>query len=123
MGFEVLSDSGSEKMYAGQVITYYVKPLLGLKLFWMTEITHVREQEYFVDEQRFGPYSLWHHTHFFKAVPGGVEMRDLVHYKLPFGFLGRLAHYLFVKKQLHGIFEFRRKVLEDRFGKFKEIGE
>lgn len=117
MGFEVLS--GSDKpTYAGQIITYYVRPLLGLKLFWMTEITHVQEKVYFVDEQRFGPYTFWHLTHFFKAVPGGVEMQDQVYYKLPFGFLGNLVHTLFVKKQLQGIFDYRYRVLEERFGKF-----
>ena len=120
MGFEVLPNSDSEKMYPGQIITYYIKPVLGLKLFWMTEITHVKDREYFIDEQRFGPYALWHHTHFFREIPGGVEMKDLVHYKLPFGPLGNLAHALFVKKQLEGIFAFRHKFLEERFGVFKE---
>ena len=118
MGFEVLSNSESEKMYPGQIITYYVKPVMGIKIFWMTEITHVAHQQYFVDEQRFGPYALWHHTHFFKAIPGGVEMRDQVHYKLPFGFLGAIAHALFVKKQLEGIFAYRNEVMEKKFGKF-----
>ncbi|MDQ4139864.1 MAG: SRPBCC family protein [Bacteroidota bacterium] len=118
MGFEVLSNSDSVKMYPGQIITYYVKPLFNIKLFWMTEITHVAEKKYFVDEQRFGPYAMWHHTHFFKEIPGGVEMRDQVHYKLPFGPLGALVHALFVKKQLQGIFAYRHQVLEKRFGKF-----
>ncbi|QNF35201.1 SRPBCC family protein [Adhaeribacter swui] len=118
MGFEVLSNSDSVKMYPGQIITYYVKPLLGIKLFWMTEITHVADKKYFVDEQRFGPYTLWHHTHFFKEIPGGVEMRDQVHYKLPFGPLGDLVHGLFVKKQLEGIFAYRNQVLEKKFGRF-----
>ena len=118
MGFEVISDSGTQKIYAGQIITYYIRPILNLKLFWMTEITHVAEQHYFVDEQRFGPYTFWHHTHFFKEVPGGVEMRDQVHYKLPFGFLGDIVHFLMVKKQLHDIFDFRHQFLENHFGKF-----
>ena len=118
MGFEVLSNSNAQKAYAGQIITYYVRPILNIKLFWMTEITHVVEEQYFVDEQRFGPYAFWHHTHFFKEVPGGVEMRDQVHYKLPFGFLGDIVHYLMVKKQLQGIFDFRYQFLEKHFGKF-----
>jgi ligand-binding SRPBCC domain-containing protein len=118
MGFEVISDSDSEKMYAGQIITYFVKPVFNFKLFWMTEITHVKEKKYFVDEQRVGPYALWHHTHYFEEIPGGVLMKDLVHYKLPFGVLGKLAHTLFVKGQLEGIFAFRHKVLQERFGKF-----
>ena len=118
MGFETLSKPEKDYMYAGQIITYYIRPLLGLKLFWMTEITHVSEENYFVDEQRFGPYAFWHHTHFFYPVPGGVKMVDLVHYKLPFGFLGKFAHWLFVKKQLQGIFDFRHQVLLNRFGSF-----
>ena len=120
MGFEVLSDSGSKKMYPGQIISYYVKPVLNLQLLWLTEITHVKEPEYFVDEQRFGPYKFWHHTHFFREIPGGIKMRDLVHYKLPFGPLGNLVHALFIKKRLAEIFEYRRKVLEEKFGKFPD---
>lgn len=117
MGFDI--KTGSEwlgKMYPGQIIGYTVRPLLGIPLYWLTEITHVREQAFFVDEQRVGPYSLWHHQHHFKAIPGGVEMTDLVHYRLPLGWLGRLAHALFVGKQLEGIFKYRTKILEERFG-------
>jgi len=115
MGFQVISKYHGEKMYAGQVIEYYVKPVLNIPLYWMTEITHVVEKKYFVDEQRFGPYSLWHHQHHFNAVNGGVEMTDIVHYKLPFWFLGDIAHWLFVKKQLEEIFEFRYKKAESLF--------
>jgi ligand-binding SRPBCC domain-containing protein len=118
MGFEVTSDPDFlEKMYAGQVITYFVKPVLGIPLFWMTEITHVQHHQFFVDEQRVGPYSLWHHQHHFKAIPGGVEMTDLVHYRAPLGFLGDIANALFIKQQLKGIFDYRWNMLEDRFGK------
>lgn len=117
MSFEILSNSDSEVMFAGQIITYNVKPVLGIPLFWMTEITHVEIGKYFVDEQRFGPYSLWHHQHFFNEIPGGVEMTDIVHYKLPFGILGNFTHWLFVKRQLQSIFDFRYKTLEKRFGK------
>lgn len=117
MGFEVLSESGSGQIYPGQIITYYVRPLLGLRLFWMTEITHVQDREYFVDEQRSGPYAFWHHTHFFRAVSGGVEMRDQVYYQLPFGILGRLAHALMVRRKLAGIFDFRYRYLENHFAR------
>jgi len=117
MGFEILSNSGTDKMYAGQIITYNVRPVLGIPLFWMTEIKQVQHLEYFIDEQRIGPYKLWHHTHKFKAVDAGVEMTDIVHYQLPFGILGALAHVLFVRKQLHGIFDYRYKVLAQLFGK------
>lgn len=117
MNFRVLTNSDSDKMFAGQIITYKVSPLFGIPMFWMTEITHVKDHEYFIDEQRFGPYALWHHKHFFKTVPGGIEMTDFLDYKLPLGILGKMAHALFVKKQIQSIFEYRYKVLEQRFGK------
>jgi ligand-binding SRPBCC domain-containing protein len=118
LGFQVNSDPdfSSRKMYAGQVITYTVKPLLGIPLFWMTEISHVQDGQFFVDEQRVGPYALWHHQHHFKVIPGGVEMTDLVHYRLPFGILGDFAHWLFVRSQLRSIFDFRTKKLVELFG-------
>ncbi len=107
-----------EKMYPGQIITYKVKPVLGIPLYWMTEITHVEHLKYFVDEQRVGPYSLWHHQHHFKSIKGGVEMTDLIHYKNPLGPLGVMANSLFIKGQLEGIFEFRFKRTEELFGKW-----
>jgi ligand-binding SRPBCC domain-containing protein len=103
-------------MYPGQVITYKVKPLLGIPLFWMTEITHIDKPRFFVDEQRRGPYALWHHEHHFKPIAGGTEMTDLVHYQLPLGVLGRLAHRLFVKKQLDTIFAYRFQKTKALFG-------
>ena len=112
--FKILSAGGVE-MYPGQVIEYYVHPLLNIPLYWMTEITHVQPMKYFVDEQRFGPYSLWHHQHHFKEVTGGVEMTDIVHYKLPLWFLGDMANALFVKKQLKGIFDYRTEKVEAIF--------
>ncbi len=117
MDFNVTSDPNFyTKMYAGQIITYTVKPLLGIPLFWMTEIKHVETQKFFVDEQRFGPYTLWHHQHHFKPIPGGVEMTDLVHYKLPLGPLGDFAKWLFVGRQVEGVFDYRWKRLEALFG-------
>jgi ligand-binding SRPBCC domain-containing protein len=83
----------------------------------MTEITHVEEQQYFVDEQRFGPYTMWHHQHHFKSTNDGVLMTDIVHYKLPLYFLGDLAHGLFVKKQLKQIFDFRFEAAERLFNR------
>jgi len=119
MNFRILSNSDSEKMYAGQIITYYVSPLMNIPLYWMTEITHVKNLDYFVDEQRFGPYSLWHHTHKFEAVEGGVEMTDIVHYKLPFGVLGKLVHWLLVRREVEQIFSYRTEVLKKLFGELK----
>ena len=119
MGFKIL-EGAEEKMYAGQIIKYIVNPVLGLPLRWVTEITQVEDQKYFVDEQRFGPYSLWHHKHFIKAIPGGVEMIDIVDYKLPLGMLGRIAHPLFVKRKLNQIFNYRYNKLVELFGEFRD---
>lgn len=116
MGFTVISRQHGEKMYAGQLIEYKVRPLLGIPLYWMTEITQVKDQEYFIDEQRFGPYRFWHHQHHFKAIPGGVEMTDIIHYRNPLGFIGRLANKLFVAKKLESIFRYRFQKTEELFG-------
>ena len=113
MGFNIISKHHGEKMYAGQLIEYKVSPVLNIPLYWMTEITHVEQNKYFVDEQRFGPYSLWHHQHHFRATDNGVEMTDIVHYKLPFWFLGDIANSLFVEKQLKGIFDYRYRKVEE----------
>lgn len=119
MGFQIISKFHGPDMYAGQVIEYTVKPVLGIPMYWMTEITQVVPGQYFIDEQRFGPYSLWHHQHHFKVIPGGVEMTDIVHYKVPLGFLGRIANALFVRRKLKQIFDFRFQKVEDLFGKWK----
>ncbi len=117
MGFDILTDLGEEKMYAGQIIWYKVTPVFGISMHWVTEITHVNEPHYFVDEQRFGPYSMWHHKHFLEAIEGGVRMRDVVHYVLPLGILGRIANSFYVKRKLNAIFEFRRLKLIQIFAK------
>ncbi|MFI0430778.1 cell division inhibitor [Mariniflexile sp. HMF6888] len=115
MGFHIMS--GADKpMYSGQIIQYIVTPVLRIKTTWVTEITHVRDKHYFVDEQRFGPYALWHHKHFIKEIEGGVEMEDIIDYKVPFGFLGQLVHPILVKPKLEEIFNYRTKKLEELFG-------
>ena len=116
LGFKVLSISNGNKMYAGQVIEYTVKPLVGIPLYWMTEITHVDSMKYFIDEQRFGPYTFWHHQHHFKEVNNGVEMTDILHYKVPFWFIGDIANSLIVKNQLKKIFDYRTEVTNRIFG-------
>ncbi len=116
LGFQIVSKYHGEKMYPGQIIEYIVKPILGIPLYWMTEITHVEDKKYFVDEQRFGPYTMWHHQHHFRAVDGGVEMTDIVHYKLPLWILGDIANTIMVKNQLKGIFDYRFEAVEQRFG-------
>lgn len=119
MGFKILYMSGGPKMYPGQVIRYIVYGLPGIPMNWMTEITHVQEPYYFVDEQRLGPYALWHHQHHFQEVEGGVEMTDEVNYAIPFGLLGRLANWLFVAREVNRIFDYRYNVLESYFTKQK----
>lgn len=116
--FTVISKQHGDVMYPGQVIEYTVRPILGVPLYWMTEITHVADKKYFIDEQRFGPYSFWHHQHHFKEIDGGVEMTDIVHYKVPYGFVGGWANTLFVKRQLDHIFSFRKQAVEGKFGTF-----
>lgn len=116
LGFNIKTKDLAAKAYAGQIIEYTVSPVLGIPLYWMTEITHVEENKYFVDEQRYGPYSLWHHQHHFEENEKGVLMQDIVHYKLPLGFLGDIAHGLFVKKQLEGIFSYREKMVDEKWG-------
>ncbi|WP_221392268.1 SRPBCC family protein [Dyadobacter sp. NIV53] len=116
MGFVVTSKHHGEKMYTGQIIRYVVRPVLGIPMKWCTEITHVEDKKYFIDEQRFGPYSFWHHQHHFTAVDGGVLMEDILNYKVPLGFLGNIVDALFVKNEVKGIFEYRKKILTSMFG-------
>ena len=118
MSFDILS--GNEKpMYAGQIIQYIVTPILGIRTKWVTEITHVKKNEYFVDEQRFGPYALWHHKHFINEIEGGVEMEDIIDYKIPLGLLGQIAHPILVKPKLEEIFAYRQTKLIKLFGELK----
>lgn len=116
MGFDVLVDV-PEKMYEGLMIEYIVKPLLGIPMKWVTEIKYVHDKEFFVDEQRKGPYKIWHHEHHFKEVEGGVEMTDIVSYEIPFGVLGKIAHPILVKRKLEEIFDYRFRKVEEIFGK------
>jgi ligand-binding SRPBCC domain-containing protein len=115
MGFEVTSKNLPEKMYPGMIIGYTVKPLLGIRMIWVTEITHVEEMKYFIDEQRIGPYSMWHHQHFIESSGEGVLMTDIVTYSPPLGFFGAIANKLFIRKQLDTIFDYRREIVEKHF--------
>lgn len=117
MGFDITSSHAEEKMYEGMIISYEVSPLLGLKTEWVTEITHIRDQEFFVDEQRIGPYVMWHHQHILDVIDGVVVMKDIISYQPPFGFLGAIANSLFIKKKLDEIFDYREKAVDDYFGK------
>jgi len=116
MGFNITSEFFKEKMYAGQIITYIVSPMLGIKMNWMTEITQVKDKEFFIDEQRVGPYKIWHHQHHFKAIDGGVEMTDIIDYVVPLGFLGRLVEPILVRGKLKEIFDYREVKMDEMFG-------
>lgn len=113
MGFNITSPFQEGKMYAGQIISYKVAPVAGIKMNWVTEITHVKEGKFFVDEQRFGPYRFWHHQHHFIEKGGQTLMKDIVSYQLPFGFLGRMSHSILVKPKLLDIFRYREARIKE----------
>ena len=114
-----ITDYDKKKAYPGQIIQYTVKPLLGIKINWVTEITQVQDKEFFVDEQRFGPYSFWHHKHFIKEIENGVLMEDVIHYKIPLGPIGVLLNFLFINSKLKSIFKYRKQELIKTFGDYK----
>lgn len=114
LGFS--ENSNSAPMYEGQIIIHYIKPFLGLPIQWITEITHVKPLQYFIDEQRFGPYKFWHHQHRFREIPGGVQIIDTVHYMLPLGIIGRAVNHLKVRKDIEAIFNYRQSKITELFG-------
>lgn len=123
MAFTVTSElQPDEKMYPGMIITYKVSPVAGVKINWMTEITQVEDHQYFIDEQRFGPYKFWHHQHHFKEIQGGVEMNDILTYGLPMGILGNIANSVFVAGKLQQIFDFRYQKVIELFGDYTKTG-
>lgn len=115
MGFDIVSEDLPDRIYDGMIISYKVSPLLGIKTSWVTEITHIKDTHYFVDEQRVGPYKIWHHQHFLESSPKGTFMKDIVSYKPPFGILGTIANQLIIRKKLEEIFCYREKVLRELF--------
>lgn len=115
MGFDIRTQNLPDKVYEGMIISYTVRPLFGIPTHWVTEITHIRDKSYFVDEQRVGPYKLWHHQHIILPQKNGVLMKDIVSYQPPFGLIGRIANALVIRKTLNEIFDFRKKALEKIF--------
>lgn len=115
MDMQITSGQLPGTIYPGQIITYRLRPVAGIPVSWATEISHVAEQQFFVDEQRAGPYKIWHHEHHFEELDGKTLMRDIVHYQMPFGILGRLAKWLFVGRQLEAIFNYRKAQIEAIF--------
>jgi len=120
MNFVVTSGyTADTKMYPGMLISYKVSPVFGIKMNWVTEITHVKDMEYFVDEQRFGPYALWHHQHHFKEIKGGVHMTDILTYAIPYGIIGRVANTVLVDREVKKIFAYREKAINELFGVYR----
>ena len=117
MLFQITSEELKEKMYPGMIISYKVSPMFNIKMNWVTEITQVKDKHFFIDEQRMGPYKMWHHQHFFEEQDNGVMMTDIVTYIPPFGILGDVANRLFINNQLEGIFNYRSNVLEQKYNK------
>ncbi|ASE60200.1 SRPBCC family protein [Chryseobacterium indologenes] len=115
MGFTVLTEMENDEIDEGMIIDYYISPLFGIRMKWQTEITHVDFQKSFIDFQKKGPYKLWNHHHEFIPNEYGVLMRDTIEYELPVGFLGEIAHKLFVKKKLEYIFDYRFRILSKLF--------
>jgi ligand-binding SRPBCC domain-containing protein len=120
MGFNIVSNDLPHTMYQGMIIRYEVRPLFGLKMNWVTEITSIKEPEYFVEEQRVGPYRLWHHEHHLSPVKGGVLMTDLIHYQPPFRLLGAMANSLVIRRRLDETFDYRKKKIVELWGAFPE---
>lgn len=114
LDFKILSDL-PDKMYEGLIIQYDIKPMLNIPVRWVTEITHISEFKYFVDEQRKGPYKTWHHEHHFEEVEGGVLMTDILHYDIGKSVFGWIAGKLFVHQKVGEIFDYRYKALEAYF--------
>ncbi len=104
-------------MYEGLIIEYTVNPIMNIPITWISEITFMKEPNYFVDEQRFGPYKFWHHEHYFKNNENGILMQDIVYYSLPFSFIGKIVHSLVVRRKLEKIFEYRKSRIEHIFYK------
>ena len=117
MNFKII-DWDKKKAYPGQIIQYTVSPVLGIKIKWVTEITQVIRNSYFIDEQRFGPYSFWHHKHFIKEIDNGILMDDVIHYKIPFGLIGKIFNKIYVQNKLDKIFKYRENKLNEIFGNY-----
>lgn len=118
MSFDIISGA-DRPIYAGQILQYKVTPMMGIRTKWVSEIKSIVPKKYFVDEQLYGPYSLWHHKHFIREIEGGVEMEDIIDYKIPLGILGQMIHPLLVKPRLEEIFNYRQKKLFELFGEYK----
>lgn len=117
--FNITSPLDSPVIYQGQIIEYDVKSMFGIHFKWVSEITEVETNQFFVDEQKAGLFSVWKHQHYFIEIPGGVEMTDILQYRFRFGFLGAILHALFVRKRIEQMFNFRAGKLMAIFGRYE----
>ncbi len=115
LDFRLISDP-PEYMHPGTIVASEIRPLPGISLKWISEITHIRPPHFYITEQRFGPFKMWHHEHHFRAHEEGIEVEDIVMYGLYLGPIGALAHDVYVRKKLHEVFTFRAQAIEQRFG-------
>lgn len=115
MSFKMLSRSDAGEMYPGMIITYTISPLFNISINWATEITQVKENKYFIDNQISGPYKIWHHEHHFEEIKNGVEMKDILYYEMPFGFIGKLMYKIFIRKKIDEIFDYRAQKIKELF--------
>lgn len=116
LSFKGTHPKGNKKIYTGQILIYSLKPLWNIEIEWVTEIVAVQKPDYFIDQQKFGPYAFWHHEHWFTPIIEGVLIEDIIYYKMPLGPIGRALHHLKIKNDLENIFEYRKKTLEKKFG-------
>jgi ligand-binding SRPBCC domain-containing protein len=118
MGFDIISQNLTPKMYPGMIIHYKVSPVLNIPTDWVTEITHVVDQKFFVDEQRLGPYKMWHHQHTIEPIANGTLMKDIVSYVPPFGLLGDSVNSIMIKRKLNEIFDYRWNAIVQEYGEY-----
>jgi len=116
LSFKILSRSDAGEMYPGMIVSYTISPMFRISIKWTTEITQVKENKYFIDNQINGPYKIWHHEHHFKETTNGVEMKDILFYEMPLGFIGNFFHRLFIKDIIEEIFNYREQKIKELFG-------
>ena len=116
LSFKILSRSDAGEMYPGMIITYKISPVFNIRINWATEITQVKDQKYFIDNQIKGPYKIWHHEHHFTEIDNCIEMKDILYYEMPFGYFGKLLHTIFVKNKPEEIFNYRAQKIKELFG-------
>ncbi|NTU58285.1 MAG: SRPBCC family protein [Chlorobiaceae bacterium] len=117
MMFRVTAGSGDKPIHEGMILSYILYPFMMLPVQWTTEIVRVSKPDSFEDRQLEGPYEQWNHRHEFRAIEGGVEMTDIVEYRLPMEGFGDLVDALIVGRRLDEVFEYRRRKTGEILGR------